>query len=135
MITSVDTNILLDVFGADPLFGRKSALILKQCRKEGALVARDVVWIETASIFLKEEAFLEAIHTLEIAYSGITQETSMKAVSVWRKYREEGGKRDRVAADFMIGSHAIKQSDRILTRDRGFYRKYFKPLNILDPSA
>ena len=75
------------------------------------------------------------MQTLEIAYSGITQETALMAANVWRKYREEGGKRDRVVADFMIGSHAMTQSDRILTRDRGFYRKYFKQVSILDPST
>lgn len=50
-------------------------------------------------------------------------------------YRKSGGSRERVIADFMIGAHALANADRLLTRDRGFYRKYFKQLRVLDPSS
>jgi hypothetical protein len=53
---------------------------------------------------------------------------------MWQKYRETGGKRSRMVADFMIASHASRQCDRLLTRDRGFYRDYFKGLKLLDPA-
>jgi predicted nucleic acid-binding protein len=47
-------------------------------------------------------------------------------------YRKAGGKRDRVLADFLIGAHALQEANRLLTRDRGFYRKYFAGLEILE---
>jgi predicted nucleic acid-binding protein len=46
-----------------------------------------------------------------------------------------GGTRERVIADFLIGAHAMAKADRLLTRDRGFYRRYFKDLTVLDPSG
>lgn len=42
--------------------------------------------------------------------------------------------RERVVADFLVGAHAMLHADRLLTRDRGFYRKHFARLEILDPS-
>jgi len=40
-----------------------------------------------------------------------------------------------VVADDLIGAHALEQADRLLTRDRGFHRRAFAGLAIIDPSA
>lgn len=134
MITAVDTNILLDIFGADPQFGPSSAQALKCCLAEGAVVACPLVWTETGVGFPDEAMFLQAMHTLRIGFSAIPQSVTLQASKAWRQYRANGGKRTRVAADFLIGAHAMVICDRLLTRDRGFYRRYFEKLVILDPS-
>ncbi len=48
--------------------------------------------------------------------------------------RSKGGSRQRIVSDFLIASHALNQADRLLTRDRGFYRSYFQQLPVLDSS-
>ena len=135
MITALDTNILLDIFGADPKFGRASAEMLRRCIAEGAVVACEAVWTETAAAFPAKDTFLAAMNTLGAEFSAINQKTSLASGLAWRQYRANGGKRERVAADFLIGAHALVQCDRLLTRDRGFYRKYFEGAPIIDPSS
>ncbi len=61
-------------------------------------------------------------------------EAALAGGAAWRDYRRRGGRRQRVAADFLIGAHALRQADRLLTRDRGFYRRYFAGLKVLDPA-
>jgi predicted nucleic acid-binding protein len=135
MITAVDTNILLDVFGADPKFAPASSEALRECLREGALVASEVAWAETATVFGKAGPFREAMHTLAAVFSPMTEEAATKAAQAWRRYRAAGGTRDRIAADFLIGAHALVTADRLLTRDRGFYRRYFSGLRIIDPTT
>ena len=134
MITAVDTSVLLDVFGADARFGQSSASALRLCLNEGALVACDVVWAETRAAFPEGEAFAQAVHALGIDFSALTERAAALAGLAWKKYRRAGGMRERVMADFLIGAHAATQCDRLLTRDRGYYRKYFGGLVVLDAS-
>lgn len=134
MITAVDTNVLIDIFGADKKHGRASAEALRRCMKGGAVCACGVVWAETSAAFSTKAQFLKMMRSLAIDFSPLTQEASIEAGSIWRKYRKKGGGRKRVMADFLIGAHALGQCDRLLTRDRGFYREYMKTLRVIDPS-
>jgi hypothetical protein len=63
------------------------------------------------------------------------QEAHFLAGRAWRVYRKQGGQRARILADFLIGAHAHVQASRLLSRDRGFYRKLFPKLSLMDPSA
>ncbi len=135
MITAVDTNVLLDVFGADPKFGERSANALRQAMHEGALTACELVWAEAGVAFDSKESFLRTMDDLGIMFSPITQETALAAGQAWGKYRLAGGRRERVAADFLIGAHAKTQCDRLLTRDKDFYKSYFKGIRMLDPGS
>lgn len=135
MITAVDTSVLIDVFGADARFGLPSANALRRCLNEGSVVACGVVWSESRGAFQGDDEFLKAVRTLAIDFSPATQQAAMLAGAAWKKYRAAGGKRERMIADFLIGAHAASQCDRLLTRDRGFYKKYFSGLAVVDPAA
>ena len=135
MITAVDTNVLLDIFGVEPTFYTRSAESMRRCQREGSVIACEVVWAEAAAAFADAERFQHAMNTLPAAFSAMTNEAAIAAGQAWRRYRAGGGPRIRIAADFMIGAHAAMCADRLLTRDRGFFRRYFSGLRIVDPTA
>jgi hypothetical protein len=93
-----------------------------------------VVWAEVAGSFASPAAAREALELLDLEFSPLNLEAALEAGIAWRSYRQHGGARTRVTADFLIGAHALCQADRLLSRDRGFYRSYFMRLSIVDPS-
>jgi predicted nucleic acid-binding protein len=135
VITAVDTNVLLDVFKPDPSFAMGSSEALRRCLAEGALVACEVVWAEVAGEFRDSRTATLAMERLGVGFSPLEAAASLRAGDAWRAYRQRGGGRERVVADFLIGAHAAGNAERLLTRDRGFYRAYFKSLRLLDPSG
>jgi predicted nucleic acid-binding protein len=132
MITAVDTSILIDVFGDDPEFGASSADCLRDCLQAGTVVACDIVWAETRGVFPDDASFQNAMSNLGIHFSALLPTSAALAGSNWKAYRKAGGKKSRVVADFMIGAHATLQADRLLTRDRGYYRAHFADLKLVD---
>jgi len=135
VITAVDSSVLIDVFGADVTFGTRSASVLRRCLSDGAVIACEIVWSETAVVFEHEHDFLQAMRTLRVDFSAIEQKAALRSARAWRRYLGHGGRGQGVVADFLIGGHAVEQADRLLTRDRGFYRDYFTSLRLLDPSS
>lgn len=135
MITAVDSNVLLDVFGADPTYGERSRGALRRALNEGSLIACEVVFAEVAASFPTGAAAAEAMGQLHVAFSAIDQAAALAAGGTWKTYRRRGGRRERVIADFLIGAHALASADRLLTRDRGYYRVGFPRLKLVDPSA
>jgi len=135
MLTAVDTNILIDVLEADPEFGEVSCQALMKASNEGGLLACDVVWAEIFTLYHdQEEALQEKLSMMQVEFSPLTQKASEIAAHCWHAYRTQAGDRRRIAADFLVGAHAMAQCNRLLSRDRGFYRDYFSSLNIIDPS-
>jgi len=135
MITAVDTNVLLDVFAADPEHGQKSREALKASQRASRLVICEIVLSELSRYFGQLEDLKDTLERLDIACEPLGDEACFTAGQAFLRYRKRGGKRDRILPDFLIGSHAQVRCTRLLTRDRGFYRDYFPELEILDPSV
>ena len=134
MITAVDTNIIIDILEPDPEFGPASRAALKSCFQDGSVIACEVVWAEVATAYGNKIAkAVDVMSRIGIEYSAMTLEATLEAAKRWSIFRKKNKARDRIVADFLVGGHAIELSDRLLTRDRGFYRDYFKPLKIKTP--
>ncbi len=134
MITAIDTNILIDILEPDPVFGPPSREVLKRCLLEGSVIACEVVWAEVATAYNhKRKEAADVLSRIGINYSAMTLEAALEAANCWAAFRKKSKVRERIVADFIVGGHALILSDRLLTRDRGFYRNYFKPLKVESP--
>ena len=49
--------------------------------------------------------------------------------------RKKEALRLAIVPDFLIGAHAMECADALVTRDRGFMRRWFSDLKIVDPSV
>lgn len=135
MTTAVDSAVLIDVFQEEPEWAARSADALDAASRAGRITVCDVVWAEVTGRFGSPAAASAALSTLGIEFDPMTAVAASDAGRLWRAFRESGGgRRDRVVADFLVGAHAAHQADALLTRDRGFYRRYFKRLRIIEPS-
>jgi predicted nucleic acid-binding protein len=129
----VDTNVLLDVIGADPRHGDQSKAVLADCSERGVLVINPVVYAEVG-------AFMDSIEELDAMLppslfrrDTLPWEAAFLAGQAFRRYRRRRGPKPRMLADFLIGAHAAVAGLGLISRDR-IYLRYFA-LDLLDPTS
>jgi predicted nucleic acid-binding protein len=130
--TAIDTSVLLAIFKREE--GHAAWLdLLAERSAEAPLVACEVVWAEVGSFFQEIEPLRESFELLTVEFDAVAVETAFHAGRLFRAYRDEGGRREHLVPDFLVGAHALLQADGLLAVDRGFYRRYFRDLRILTP--
>ena len=135
MITAIDTNILLDILIPNPNFCDAAVTAIEDSAAAGSLVICDLVYAELCVSLPSQRACDEFLEDSAIGVESPTRAASFAASRAWRQCRRQGGPRTRILADFLIGAHAQFQANCLLSRDRGFYRKFFPSLTLIDPTA
>jgi predicted nucleic acid-binding protein len=136
MRTAIDSSVVLDVLAADRQHADRSEAALRRCAAEGALIVGECVVAEIApALGGRQSELSEMLRDWGVEFVPSTEESAALAGAMFATYltrRRPTGPR-RVMPDFLIGAHAAVLADRLLARDRGYYREYFKRLALLEP--
>jgi predicted nucleic acid-binding protein len=155
LITAIDSNVLIDVILADPTFAVSSADALADALQEGTLIVCEAVVAEVFPVFQEQRRIDEFFRRTGIHLEPSTMGALSRAGTAWEQYRSRNRSvivcqqcgqsrmiicetckagieiRQRLITDFLIGAHALAQADRLLTRDRGYFRTYFPDLKLV----
>ena len=132
MRTALDSSVVLDVLADDKTWGDPSHKALNEAMSLGSLVIGECALAEIAPALDAGDldAFLAA---WGIQFVPTSRAAAISAGGMYRSYLERKGAAKRVLPDFLIGAHAMHHADRLLARDRGFYRDYFTGLQLVEP--
>jgi predicted nucleic acid-binding protein len=68
-----------------------------------------------------------------VTYMPISEECAYHAARAFEAYRQRGGSKTNVLADFFIGAQAQSEGWTLLTRDAARYKTYFPKLKLIAP--
>lgn len=133
MKTAVDSSVLFDIVKGAP-GARAAQAALETALAHGSLCACAVVLAELGRYFKSNLDLQAFLVDCQIDHDPLSTASALGAAQIMRTYARNKGPRERVAPDFLIGAHALHQTDALLTSDGGFYRQYFKGLTVLTPT-
>ena len=132
MKSAVDSGVLFDIVkGAPGAAADQKAL--ETALAHGSVCVCAVVVAELGRYFADEQDLRDFLAACQIDHDPLSIDAALEAARIMRNYARNKGPRERVAPDFLIGAHAIKQADALLTTDAGFFRHYFAGLNVIAP--
>ncbi|MEO6392481.1 MAG: type II toxin-antitoxin system VapC family toxin [Pyrinomonadaceae bacterium] len=128
-----DTNVLLDIATADPVWLPWSEQQFRSAILNGRILINPIIYAELAPAFENEadlDRWLDAaiFQRLPIPYGA-----GWSAAQAFLIYRRSGGVKTTTLPDFYIGAHAETEQLTLVTRDANRYRQYFPNVKLITP--
>jgi len=92
-----------------------------------------VAFAECCPGFSSAATALSHFESIGVRFEPVSPGAAYLAGHTFLRYRREGGPRQSLIPDFLIASHAAVQADRLAATDRGYLRRYFPDLDLLQP--
>ncbi len=134
MITAVDANIVLDILTGSPKEIQVAQHAMLAAKKAGAVIISVIAYAEVAAQFPSKARADEFFRLLSCKVQQLEEEAAFVGGKFFDEYKQRGGKRTRILADFLIAAHAQLNADRILTRDNRFFSGNFPKLKAVLPA-
>jgi predicted nucleic acid-binding protein len=128
--TAVDTSVLIAIAKGEADAEAWVELLI-DARAEGEIVVCDVVAAEFFAVLMDARKFRRSLRNLGIVFSPTSLAAAQLAGRIFKDYRRQGGPREHLVPDFLIGAHATEHADRIAAIDRGYLRRYFPNLRLI----
>ncbi len=132
MITAVDTSVLLKILKHEA-DADLALMALENAANQGSVLVCAIVIAELGRFCMSNEQLNAFLNDAQLTPSSVDQDAALAAANIMRSYAKNKGEQVRIAADFLIGAHAMTQADQLLTSDAGFMRQYFKTLQVIHP--
>lgn len=129
----MDTNVLVDVLDDDPVWADWSIHQLRSLAQIHSLAINPIIYAELSATFDKVEDLDASIETMQLELLEMPRAALFLAAKAFVRYRDRGGTKHNVLADFFIGAHAAVGTLPLLTRDVDRYKTYFPTVKLISP--
>ena len=128
-----DTNVLLDIATADPVWLPWSEREFRAAATQGPIPINPIIYAELAPAFATAADLDQWLDPAVFQRLPLPYAAAWLAAQAFLKYRRSGGAKTSPLPDFYIGAHAEVEGHTLVTRDPVRYRTYFPNVALIAP--
>lgn len=99
------------------------------------MIINQIIFSEFSLRFRSLDEVEDALPPDEFRREGLPWSAAFAASRAFALYRRDGGRREMVLPDFLIGAHAAIRGYSLLTRDLRRFRTYFPTVDLITPET